>query len=172
MGRTAWLATSLSLVLLLPGSACAGEEPLPADAQATKVRITKHERTLEVLQGERVLRRYRVALGRQPVGPKECEGDGRTPEGLYVVASRKPDSRFHRALKVSYPTEAQVQAARERGCDPGGDIMIHGLRNGLGFLGPLHRLMDWTQGCIAVTDAEIEEVWDLVPDGTPVEIQP
>lgn len=115
---------------------------------------------------------YAVALGRHPLGHKQREGDGRTPEGRYVLDSRKSDSAFHLALHVSYPSPADRALAQARGDDPGGLIMIHGLRNGLGFLGRTHRLLDWTQGCIAVTNREIEEIWRVIPDGTPITIEP
>jgi murein L,D-transpeptidase YafK len=111
-------------------------------------------------------------LGRNPVGPKLREGDKRTPEGLYAIESHNPRSSFHRALKVSYPSAADRIAAAKRGVAPGGDIMIHGIRNGLGFIGRLQRRLDWTAGCIAVTNPEIEEIYRAVPDGTPIEIRP
>jgi murein L,D-transpeptidase YafK len=113
-----------------------------------------------------------VSLGRHPVGPKEREGDKRTPEGLYLVESHKLNSSFHRALKVSYPSAADRIAAEKRGQPPGSDIMVHGIRNGLGLIGRLERLRDWTSGCIAVTNPEIEEIYRAVPDGTPIEIRP
>ena len=113
-----------------------------------------------------------MSLGREPVGPKRFEGDGKTPEGQYVIDTRKEDSSFHLALHVSYPSRQDTVYAESQDQSPGGAIMIHGIRNGLGFLGPLHRAYDWTQGCIAVTDAEIEELWRAVPNGTPIEIRP
>jgi len=115
---------------------------------------------------------YRVALGREPIGPKEREGDLRTPEGRYVVDFHLHDSAFHRALHVSYPNQEDLARARELGLPSGGDIMIHGLKNGRGWFGRLHRVVDWTRGCIAVTDREVEEIFRAVPDGTPVEIVP
>lgn len=120
-----------------------------------------------LLAGEAVVRTYRVALGREPVGHKRQEGDGRTPEGRYAIDRRNPNSRYHLALHISYPNEADVARAREGGVDPGGDIMIHGLKAGV-----THPDSDWTLGCIAVTDAEMDEIWDLVADGTPIEIVP
>ena len=118
-----------------------------------------------------MIKSYRVSLGRNPLGPKQQEGDKRTPEGLYRIDKRNEKSGFHRALHVSYPESRDFAAAAARGVSPGGDIMIHGLHNGLGWMGKLHRLVDWTAGCIAVTDPEIEEIWAAVPDGTPVEIK-
>ena len=162
------------LVLGLAASTWArkAETPLAKGAVADCVLVEKAERRLTLFHGEGVLKTYRVALGREPVGPKQREGDGRTPEGSYVIAGRKADSAFHRALRISYPNQGDLARARAAGQPPGGDIMIHGLKNGLGWLGPLHTSSDWTEGCIAVTNEEIEEIWEAVPDGTAVEIRP
>lgn len=119
-----------------------------------------------LLLGNSLLRTYRVALGRDPIGHKECEGDGRTPEGRYTIDRRNPKSRYYLALHISYPNESDRARAAAQGLDPGGDIMIHGLKDGV-----VHD-DDWTQGCIAVTDAEMEEIWALVPEGTPISIEP
>jgi len=146
--------------------------PLSPGVVADKVLIEKTARRLTLLQHGRVLKSYRVSLGRQPEGSKRQEGDYRTPEGLYVIDARTARSRFHRALHISYPNPLDTAQAVARRVSPGGDIMIHGIRNGFGWVGRLHRLVDWTQGCIAVTDAEIEEIWRAVPDGTEVEIRP
>lgn len=118
------------------------------------------------------LRVYKVALGRQPIGAKERRGDHKTPEGLYVVDSKQSKSRFDLALHISYPSAADRERARNHGVDPGGEIEIHGLERTFSWLGSLHRLIDWTDGCVAVTDSEIEEIWPLVPIGTVVEIRP
>jgi murein L,D-transpeptidase YafK len=144
---------------------------LAAGTRADRVVVLKSERKLILMNGDRPLKEYRVALGDDPVGPKTQEGDGRTPEGQYVIDYRKADSSFHRALHISYPSAADVAQAEVRGVNPGGLIMVHGIRNGLGVVGRLHRLTDWTNGCIAVTNAEIEEIWRAVPDGTPIEIR-
>jgi len=147
-------------------------ESLPANTRADRVVVRKGERRLELYQGATLLRTYAIALGRVPRGPKQQEGDGRTPEGHYLLDYRNPRSSYHKALHVSYPSAADTLAARNRGVSPGGLIMLHGVRNGLGFVGRLHRIFDWTDGCIAVTDAEIDEIWRSVTDGTPIEIQP
>jgi murein L,D-transpeptidase YafK len=144
----------------------------PPQQRATKVLVLKTEHKLLLLDGgNNVTRTYSVAIGRGGLEPKQRQGDHKTPEGLYVIDRHKMDSRFHRALHVSYPSEADRERARKLGVDPGGDIMIHGIQNGLGWLGPLHRAVDWTDGCIAVTDGEIDEIYSAVPDGTPVEIR-
>ena len=127
--------------------------------------VSKKRREMVLLRGESVLRTYRIALGREPVGPKRQEGDGRTPEGRYVIDRRNAKSKYHLALHISYPDAADVARAREAGVDPGGDIMIHGLKDGV------RRDGDWTQGCIAVTDEEMDEIWGLVGDGTAIWIE-
>jgi murein L,D-transpeptidase YafK len=118
-----------------------------------------------LLSGDAVVRQYRVALGRNPAGPKLQEGDGKTPEGRYVIDRRNPKSAYHLSLHISYPDAADRERARAAGVDPGGDIMIHGLKNGE------LREGDWTQGCIAVTDEEMDEIWKLVADGAQVVIE-
>jgi murein L,D-transpeptidase YafK len=132
-----------------------------------RIVIRKREREMLLLAGEAVVRSYRVALGRNPVGHKEQEGDGRTPEGRYLIDRRNAKSRYHLSLHISYPNDADDARARAAGVAPGGDIMIHGLKSGVA-----HPESDWTEGCIAVTDAEMDEIWELVEDGTPVEIRP
>lgn len=173
--RKAALATTLAL-LLVAGALTAYRfwptTPIPPGAHADRVLILKGERALVLLRDGKPLKRYRVALGRDPRGPKQRQGDSRTPEGLYRIDARNAASRFHLALHISYPGAADRRRARQEGIAPGGDIMIHGMRNGWGWIGPLHRLIDWTDGCIAVTDREMDEIWRAVPAGTPVEIRP
>ena len=146
--------------------------PLPADARADRIVVEKSARKLTLFRGETPLKSYSVALGRTPKGTKQREGDNRTPEGHYIIDAHKADSAFHRALHISYPSRADSAAAAQRGDDAGGDIMVHGIRNGLGWLGALHRCVDWTAGCIAVTNKEIEQIYRAVTDGTPIEIRP
>lgn len=146
--------------------------PLPAGTRADRVVVDKSDRELVLLAGGRVLRRYPVSLGGAPVGHKQREGDERTPEGLYHLDARNPDSAFHLSLHVSYPDAADRRRAAAAGVDPGGMIMIHGLPNAFPFVGRLHRLVDWTDGCLAVTNPEIEQIWAVVEDGTPIEIRP
>ena len=131
--------------------------------RADLVVVSKKKREMTLLRGESVLRTYRIALGREPVGPKRREGDGRTPEGRYTIARRNARSKYHLSLHISYPDAADVARAREAGVDAGGDIMIHGQRDGV-----VRMEGDWTQGCIAVTDDEMDEIWGLVGEGTAV----
>lgn len=147
------------------------EAALPADAIADRVVVYKSQRKLVLFQGGAVLREYRIALGGNPVGPKQREGDGRTPEGLYAIDYRNLQSQFHLSLHISYPKAEDIARARRDRVEPGGLIMIHGLRNGMGALGRFHRYVDWTNGCIAVTNREIEEIWRAVPDGTVIELR-
>ena len=146
--------------------------PLPADTVADRIQIRKAARELTLYASGQVLRTYGVALGNTPSGAKALEGDGRTPEGRYFISGRNPASKYHLALRVSYPNAADRARAAKLGKSPGGDIMIHGLPNGYGFIGAAHRLRDWTIGCVAVTDEEIEEIWRVVPDGCVVDIEP
>jgi len=143
-----------------------------AETSANKVLIEKKARRLTLLRDGVVLRTYGIALGDYPVGPKRCQGDGRTPEGTYVIDSRNQNSHYHRSLHISYPNASDQRAAKGAKCNPGGDIFIHGLPNGQGWIGKAHMLHDWTLGCIAVTDEEIEEIWRMVPNQTLVEIKP
>lgn len=137
----------------------------PAGERADEIRVDKSERRMQLLRDGKVIRTYRILLGDAPVGHKRQQGDERTPEGLYRITFRNDKSRFHLSLRVSYPNEADRAQARTRGVDPGGDIMIHGgTPPGYG--------RDWTDGCIALTDREIEEVWRLVAVDTPISIEP
>jgi murein L,D-transpeptidase YafK len=147
-------------------------DPLPLDAAADRVLVEKSARRLTLLKNGMTLKTYRVALGRASVGAKEYEGDQRTPEGIYAIDFHKPDSDYHLALHVSYPEQRDIDRAAAQGVSAGSDIMIHGLPNGRGWIGRFHRRNDWTAGCVAVTDFEIEEIYRAVPDGTPIELRP
>jgi tetratricopeptide (TPR) repeat protein len=139
---------------------------------ADKILVEKKERRLTLIAKGKVLKTYQIALGGNPIGPKERQGDSKTPEGTYVIDSRNRDSRYHLSLHISYPNEQDKKRAKQLGVSPGGDIMIHGIKNGFLWVGDLHTGVDWTKGCIAVTDEEIEEIEKLVPNGTIVEIRP
>jgi len=139
---------------------------------ADKILIEKVERRLTLLSKGKVLKIYKIALGGNPNGPKERQGDNKTPEGTYTIDSRNRDSQYHLSLHISYPNEKDRKRANKLGVSPGGDIMIHGIKNGFSWAGDFHAGVDWTKGCIAVTDEEIEEIDRLVPDGTVVEILP
>jgi murein L,D-transpeptidase YafK len=137
-----------------------------------RVVVYKHERRLVLLSHGKEMRSYRVALGGEPIGPKTRQGDHRTPEGSYVLDSRNANSHFYKAFHVSYPNSTDIAAARKLGISPGGDIMLHGLPKEYAFVGKAQALHDWTDGCIAVSNEEMDEIWKLVRVGTPIEIKP
>jgi len=164
----------LCLMVMLP-TACLGKDgaaEVALGGKADLILVEKASRKLSVFSSGKVIRTYRVALGRSPIGAKEREGDNRTPEGEYIIDSRLQKSGYHLALHVSYPSPSDVARAGVGGYKPGSAIMIHGMKNGFGWLGSLHTRKDWTRGCIAVTNTEIEELWRLVPNGTPIRIKP
>jgi murein L,D-transpeptidase YafK len=165
------LTTSLALAAVF-GWANWPPPPLPADTVVSSVLVEKSARRLTLLREGAAIRTYRVSLGRDPVAAKQQEGDHRTPEGNYFLEWRNKKSSYHLSLHVSYPSPADIARAREAGVSPGGEIMVHGIRNGLGWLGRPQRASDWTLGCIALTNPEIEQIWHVVPDGTPIEIRP
>jgi murein L,D-transpeptidase YafK len=171
-GRLIWVVAGMTCAVVIASAVVSfqASQGMVIGGPADRIVVEKEAHTLTLCRQGRVLKTYRVALGRGGAGPKLQAGDNRVPEGLYRIVGRNPHSAFHRALRVGYPTPEQVRQAQVRGVDPGGDIMIHRIRNGLGWLGSLQRRVDWTKGCIAVTDGEIDEIWRLVPDGTPIEI--
>lgn len=168
---------STLLVATLLGAALGGP---PAQAQiphferarADLVIVRKGERTLQLLRDGQVFKSYRIALGRDPAGPKRKEGDGRTPEGVYTLDWRNPKSSFYRSIHVSYPRPDDLAHADRWGVSPGGLIMLHGLPNGVDAAQLGHPYVDWTNGCIAVTNEEIDEIWRHVEDGTTIIIYP
>jgi murein L,D-transpeptidase YafK len=150
----------------------APERALAGGTVADHVVVEKSARRLTLYSHGAPLKSYCVSLGAQPRGAKQREGDNKTPEGIYRIDFKNAGSGFHKALHVSYPSPADRARAAAAGVSPGGEIMIHGLPNGLGFLGRLQRFRDWTAGCIALTNRDVDEVWRAVPAGTPVEIRP
>ena len=159
------LFAALCLVLAPAGYAAA------AGLTVDRVEVYKSKHELRLLHNEEVVKKYRVALGRRP-GKKEHQGDYKTPEGRYVIDFVKSDSKFHRALHISYPNNDDYQTAARKGQTPGGDIMIHGLPGETKLVKDIHALFDWTKGCIAVTNREIEEIAGSVRPGTPIVIYP
>jgi murein L,D-transpeptidase YafK len=141
----------------------------PALARADRVLVLKSRRQLLLLREGRVLALFPICLGRNPVGPKRAQGDGRTPEGFYRIDRRDPECRYRHFLHISYPGPADLALARAAGVSPGGDIGIHGLPGDLDQFGPV--AFDWTNGCIAVSNRAIDEIWDRVGLGTPIEIR-
>jgi murein L,D-transpeptidase YafK len=143
--------------------------PYPRRERANFLLVDKSDRTLTVFEGQRVLRRYHgIQFGDVPFGHKRFQGDERTPEGIYEIDLRNPQSSYYLSLRISYPNAQDRAFARQFGRSPGGDIYIHGQPNGMDY-GRMRG--DWTDGCIALSNAEIRELWQLVPDGTPIEIR-
>lgn len=124
------------------------------------------------MDGAKIVKTYKVALGGQPVGAKDRQGDHKTPEGTYAVDAKKTNSQFYKALHISYPSQTDREHARKLGVSPGGDVEIHGLGAKWGWIGAKHRLTDWTDGCVAVTNEEIDEIYPQIKVGAPVEIRP
>jgi murein L,D-transpeptidase YafK len=169
-GRRYAVGVALAVLFLF---ACTAR--LDGQAPATKVDrivIEKSKREMMLMSGGKAVKTYKVALGSEPVGPKEQRGDHKTPEGVYAVDAKVAQSEFHRALHLSYPSAADRERARKMGVSPGGDVEIHGLGAKWGWVGAAHQEYDWTDGCVAVTNQEIDEIWPLVPVRTPVEIRP
>jgi murein L,D-transpeptidase YafK len=162
------LLSILAIVLVAPLHVCAQTQTKPPD----RILILKSAHTMSLMHGSEILKTYKVALSTVPAGAKEHSGDHKVPEGIYIVDRKNPQSRFHLALHVSYPNVADRARAGKLGVDPGGNIEIHGLEKKYASLGALHRAYDWTDGCIAVTNAEIEEIYPQIRVGTPVEIRP
>ncbi len=154
----------LLLLLLLP-------VPLWAKQAVDYVLVVKSERRMFLITEGRVMRHYDISLGRNPVGAKEHEGDKRTPEGKYLLDEKLEDSAFHKAIHISYPNERDLENARKKNLEPGGRIMIHGQPNGNGRLAHITQQYDWTNGCIAVTDEDMDEIWNLIEENTPIIIE-
>ena len=167
IGRS-WRVGFAAMALMVSVANAKAPWPPPLASAAERVdeiRVDKSERRMTLLRDGRIVKSYRILLGDAPAGHKRQQGDERTPEGRYRITFRNDKSRFHLSLRVPYPNEADRRQARARGVDPGGDIMIHGGT-------PPGYSRDWTDGCIALSDAQIEEVWRLVPVGTPITISP
>lgn len=137
-----------------------------------KILIIKNKRLLFLLNKNKILKKYKIALGKNPIGHKLRKNDFKTPEGKYFISSKNKKSRYYRSLKISYPNKRDKKSSNKLGTNPGGNIMIHGILNGFGWIGKFHRYYDWTKGCIAVTNKEIEEIWNVVKLGTKIEIHP
>jgi murein L,D-transpeptidase YafK len=162
----------LAVFILFCATSFASDKSDKPEIKADSVLVLKRERVLQLLKDGKPFKIYKIALGSQPQGAKTQQGDNKTPEGKYVIDSRNPQSTFHLSLHVSYPNVQDTAKAKARHVSAGGDIMIHGLPKAYAWLGAAHRAHDWTLGCIAVTNPEIEEIWRLVPNGTPIEIRP
>jgi Uncharacterized protein conserved in bacteria len=134
--------------------------------------IEKQKRQMTVFKDSKPLKHYSIALGFNPVGHKQEKGDGKTPEGIYKISDKNPGSQFYKSLRISYPNATDTRNAVKQGKKTGGDIMIHGLPKAFNFVGKAHILKDWTLGCVAVTNAEIDEIYAATAVGTQVKIVP
>lgn len=164
IGRRALIAGSAMTAL----SACGGSKFRRYDGpEVTRIQVFKNDRSMYLLNNRDVLEAYRIHLGFTAQGPKQFRGDGKTPEGAYLIDRRNPNSTFHLSLGISYPNSRDREFAEALGRDPGGDIFIHGARNPENRRGP-----DWTAGCIAVRDRQMEVIYSMVEIGTPIDIFP
>jgi murein L,D-transpeptidase YafK len=143
-----------------------------AAEKADRVVVEKSQRTLSLYSNDKLLATYPVVFGANPEGHKQQEGDERTPEGHYTLDYKKSDSAFYKAIHISYPNANDIESARKLGISPGGAIMVHGQRNGLGWAWFIARFFNWTDGCVALSNDDMESVWVTVDTGTPIEIRP
>lgn len=153
------------LVLLIPCTVFAAPK-------ADLVLVIKSEARLYLVENGRIFKSFPVVFGANPVGHKKREGDNRTPEGTYILDFKNENSAFYKSIRISYPNEEDIARAEKKGLDPGGNIMIHGQRNGYGHLAPVMQQYNWTEGCIAVTNYQMDIIWDAVEVGTPITILP
>jgi len=166
------LFTILLVVILSTVYNLYPEVKFPENKTISKILVKKSLRKMEVYSDEQLLKTYSISLSKVSIGDKKIEGDMKTPEGSYIINDKNPNSSYHLNLGISYPDSSDVQEAKLYGKPPGGDIKIHGIRNGLGLVGKLQRLRDWTNGCIGLTNKEIEEIYNNTPIGTIIEIRP
>lgn len=147
-------------------------KPLDKTISIDKIIVTKHTRKLDLISNNQIVKTYKISLGRGPKGHKEYEGDKKTPEGLYRINDKNSNSGYHKNLGISYPNEQNIRYAKSIGKSPGGLIKIHGIKNGFGWIGRFHLLFDWTLGCIAMTDKEVDELYENIKIGTRIELKP
>ena len=140
--------------------------------KADMVLVVKSESKLYLLKNDKVIKQYKVVFGANPKGHKQKEGDERTPEGSYILDYKNDDSGFYKAIHISYPNENDKKRAKKLGVNPGGAIMIHGQKNGLGWFSWVSQHFNWTDGCIAVKNSEMDEIWEFLDVGTPIKIKP
>jgi murein L,D-transpeptidase YafK len=165
------LLITLALMIFIGASALAKAPQRDNDTAVDLIVIYKKQRWLALYNKTHLLTYYDIALGPSPVGDKQFEGDGRTPEGKYKIVEKRIHPVFYKSLKISYPNKDDIAFAKSQGRSPGGQILIHGIKKPFGFVGTLHDLVDWTQGCVAVTNEEMDEIFDLVQVGTKVIIR-
>ena len=166
------LKTSLVLTLLLPiAYYFYPTQKIPESAVIDRIIVLKSRHKLLAYSSGKLVADYKISIGKNPLGAKEFEGDNRTPEGIYTINGKNSNSQYFKNLGVSYPNQRDTRHAKQTGKPAGGNIKIHGLKNGLGYIGKFHRWKDWTNGCIALTNREVNELYDHTPVGTVIEIR-
>lgn len=148
------------------------EKKLVTNIKINSLVVYKSKRELMAYSNGQLVKTYKISLGKNPIGDKEFEGDKKTPEGVYFINAKNPNSGYYKNLGISYPNKQDIEASKKLGKPTGGDVKIHGLRNGIGFISKFQRWYDWTAGCIALTDEEVEELYNTVDIGTKIEIKP
>lgn len=167
------MRTLLTLTLVFIVAACHTAEGFPRNVVIDSIAVHKRARKMYLFDNGRLVGIYRIALGTKPVGAKRCQGDCRTPEGLYYIEDKNPKSDYYKNLGISYPNDRDRARAKRLGKAPGGDIKIHGMPNGEErYYSKIHEYYDWTLGCIAVTNEQIDELYSHVEVGTPIRILP
>ncbi|MBX3486969.1 MAG: L,D-transpeptidase family protein [Candidatus Paracaedibacteraceae bacterium] len=164
------IITLLGGFLLIESTESASSPPQIPNNSIDKIVVYKTKRQLELRCNDRIIKTYRIALGKNPIGHKQRQGDYKTPEGIYKISGKNPNSKFHKSLRISYPNEQDLLCAQENCVHPGGDVMIHGLDKKSSWIGKAHANRDWTQGCIAVSNDEIEEIYSATKTGAVIQI--
>lgn len=169
----------ISLLLFLGVIVCAliyniwPQQKLPAKVKIDYLLVDKSQKTMKAYSGKNLIKTYQISIGKTPIGHKVFEGDNKTPEGNYTINDRNPNSAYHKNLGVSYPNKTDREKAKQLGKSPGGDIKIHGLPDGiLSKFDKFHRFFGWTNGCIMVTNAEVDELYEAVVSNAKIEIRP
>ena len=160
------------LIIGLAGYYFYPEPNLPPDTQVDSMVVYKSKRQLLAYSNGKLLKTYKISLGKNPIGDKKVQGDKKTPEGIYTINGKNPHSGYYKNLGISYPDSQDIEDAKSIGKSTGGDVKIHGIRNRFGFISKFHRWFDWTAGCIALTDNEVDELFKAVEVGTKIEIKP
>ncbi len=171
MRKILLIIVPISIILVLIIEGIYPTRPLQEGVIIDKILVEKSKRKMYVYSNNQLIKTYRISLGKVPNGAKEFEGDKKTPEGLYSINDKNPNSDYHKNLGISYPNKQNVEFARKHNMNPGGQVKIHGLNRKVSWIGRFHLLIDWTAGCIAVTNSEIDELFDAVSIGTPIEIR-
>ena len=169
MIRTIALTIIGAILLINPAESASSSVHIP-DNSINTIIVYKSDRKLELRSNDRIIKTYRIALGKNPTGHKQRQGDNKTPEGTYKISGKNPNSKFHKSLRISYPNEQDILCAKNNCVNPGRDIMIHGLDKKSSWIGKAHVARDWTHGCIAVSNDEIDEIYRTTKVGATIQI--